>query len=81
MIELWTILKTIVEAVVLPVIGLLAWLFKSYADKVSEMDKRVTLLEKETTRDIAVIMSQLKTLDKKVDAMAEKIEKLVDRKK
>lgn len=76
MTELWPILKTVLEVILAPLIGLLVWFVKGYVDIVKDIDKRVSLLEKTTATDIAVIKNKLEHLDEKID----RIERLLEKK-
>jgi hypothetical protein len=83
MIEMWPFLKTTLEVIIAPILGLIVWVFKGYTDQVKSLEIRVTSLEKETARDIAVIKEKLssmdKTLDKRLEKMETQIQKLVDK--
>ena len=76
MTEIWPVLKTILEVVLAPLMGLVIWFVKGYIDVVKDIEKRVSQLEKVTATDIAVIKNKLEHLDEKID----RIERLLEKK-
>ncbi len=67
MMELLPLIKSIIEVVVAPILLLMIWFLKGYLNTMKEMDKRVTSLEKDTAKDVAVILTKtVKNMDKRV---------------
>lgn len=76
MTEFWPLVKSILDVIIAPFIGLVIWFVKGFHDTVKDIDKRVSSLEKTTATDIAVIKVKLENLDEKID----RIEKLLEKK-
>lgn len=76
MTEYWPLIKTILDIIIAPFIGLVIWFVKGFHTTVKDIDKRVTSLEKTTATDIAVIKNKLEHLDEKID----RIERLLEKK-
>jgi len=73
--DLLPLIKSLLELIIAPFLGLVIWFVKGYTDSVKSIEKRVTLLEKDTAKDVAVILTKLENLNQKAD----RIEKLLER--
>jgi 5-bromo-4-chloroindolyl phosphate hydrolysis protein len=76
MMEYWPVIKTTLDVLIAPFVGLVIWFVKGFHATVKDIDKRVTTLEKTTATDIAVIKTKLENLDEKID----RIERLLENK-
>lgn len=73
--ELWPLIKDFLNVFLMPVIGVLAWIFKGHHERVMRLDARVTELEKEN----AIISTKLDSIDEKIDDIKKAIEKIADK--
>ena len=68
----WELIKTFIEAIIAPAIGLLIWMVKSHSKRTDDLDDRITKLEIES----AVLEAQFKNIDKKLDDIQRCLERI-----
>lgn len=72
----WEVVKVVVQFAVAPVLGFLAWVYKRQDIRISELEERMAMSEK----DNAVIDVKIDYIFKSIQRIEENIVKLVDKK-